>query len=346
MKKKWEKIIEKFTWKKMIWFFISLFCIIVVVVIHGIRIHMVKQLKDQQVVESWTDQNDWAQISCFFSISEDVQEDTIKKIRYELAEKLEEASFAVDEENSSARLFVDSYSAMGEITLSFDENNFSGKAYGVGGDFFVFHPVTLVYGNYFSEANLMDDYVIIDEEIAWKLFGSSNVVGKYVTIQNIPHKIIGVYERTVSKMDELAGNDVPTLFLSYQSLAKYGTNKGIKNYEIIMPDPVSGFARNMVDEVLNMEEDRVSIVENSSRFQMDSLWEIATSFPSRSMSMNGIIYPFWENIARGYEDVAVILLKIELVLLVIPFCLCCFLFIWIRKITKRKLEQRKKKNKY
>ena len=341
MKQTIKNIIEKLTWKRIIWASICIVCILAAIILNISRVNMVKKLEDQTVISRWTDNNDWSQISCYFSNKEDVKPDRIMQIRYMVEQKLKGASIDVTSENPSARLIVDCYSAIGEVSASYGKNTFSGTAYGVGAAFFLFHPLPLVYANYFSETDLMDDYVLIDEEIAWKLFGSSNVVGKYITIKNIPHKIVGVYERVKDSMNEKAGNAKPTMYLSYNSLNKYGTNRGIKTYEIILQNPVSGFAKKNVAEVLAMDEYSVSIVENSTRYQLPSLWKILRSFPTRSMSMHGIIYPFWENIARGYEDVAVILLKIEFACLIIPILTFIIVCIWLRKIVKEKIRKRK-----
>jgi len=346
MKKKWQSIVEKITWKRIIVICICLCFLFVAIILHGVRVHLVKQLKSQNVVSRWSEENDWAQISSFFSVREDIQPEKIMQIRYTIQQKLKEESITVTDENSSARLYVDCYSANGEVVATNEENSFSGNAYGIGGDYFIFHPLNLIYGNYFSESDLLDDYVIVDKEIAWKLFGSSNVVGEYISIQNIPHMIIGVYERDSDSMNQLAGNGEPTMYLSYHSLANYGTNRGIKTYEIILQNPVTGFAKKFMDEVLAMDEDSVSMVENSSRYQLSSLWGIIRSFPVRSMSMNGIIYPFWENIARGYEDVAVRLLKFEMVCFIIPFIYIVFLCLRIRKAIVEKLRERKNKKLY
>lgn len=56
------------------------------------------------------------------------------------------------------------------------------KTYGVGGDFFLFHPYTLLSGSYIAESDFAQDRVVLDENLAWQLFGSSDVAGMEVTI--------------------------------------------------------------------------------------------------------------------------------------------------------------------
>ena len=45
------------------------------------------------------------------------------------------------------------------------------KAIGVGGNFFHFHPLRLRSGSYIAEDDFMLDRVVLDETLAWQLFG-------------------------------------------------------------------------------------------------------------------------------------------------------------------------------
>lgn len=62
---------------------------------------------------------------------------------------LQEASITETSENPSARLWVDAYSADGKITLVNGKNTLDANAIGIGGDFFMFHPLKLITGAYF-----------------------------------------------------------------------------------------------------------------------------------------------------------------------------------------------------
>lgn len=340
MKQIWNKLKENFTWKKMI--LIGLFVIFLMsaLILHWSRVHMIEKADNGKIHTYWSDENDWTWISCYFSSKEEIQVDDILRTRYNIEKKLKESSIDIVSENPSARLYVDAYSANGEVTMKHGENSYTGNAYGVGGDFFKFHPLKFIYGGSFSEADLMDDYVIIDETIAWKLFGSSNVVGKYITISEVPHKIVGVYQMPEDDMNKIAGNEKPTMYLSYASLAEYGKNLGINNYEVMMPNPVTGFASKILKDIWNKDEYSIVIMENSRRYDFRQLWDAMRDFPERSMSKNGIVYPTWENVARGYEDIAVRMLKWELYVLVIP---AVIMIIWIFELWKKYKAWREKR---
>lgn len=64
----------------------------------------------------------------------------------------------------------------------------------------------------------------------------------------------------------------------------------------------------------------MEVLENTTRFDFLNLLKQLTQFGTRSMSSKAIIYPYWENMARGYEDIALLLLVFELLFIcILPF---------------------------
>ncbi|MCD8379239.1 MAG: ABC transporter permease [Lachnospiraceae bacterium] len=296
--------------KKIIWTTLCVICLIIVGILQIISGKIKEGLTHEQVATTWDSDGGYAHISVYLSESEklsmlsdlETQEYMVLELYYNLLSKLEEASITVSEEASeSARLVVYSYSSQGSISMESDRTTVTLNAYGVGGDFFIFHPLKLKYGSYFSGDDVMQDVVIIDEEAAWQLFGSSDVVGKYIYIQDIPHKIVGVYERDSGYMNDAAGNGESTVYVSKESLYLYGTDNGLQTIELLLPNPVSSYALDLVTDELSGRD--VSIVENSNRYDLENLVEILKAFGTRSMGLSGVIFPYWENIARGYEDI-------------------------------------------
>ena len=157
----------------------------------------------------------------------------------------------------------------------------------------------------------MQDYCVIDEDAAWQLFGSPDVAGMTVYISGIPHMITGVVERPQGRLEKAAGLDSTLIYVSYQTLSEYGTDNGINHYEIVMPDPVSRFAYKYVKENLGSDEKEVEVVENSARYSLVSRLKLIPSFGTRSMNGKAIIYPYWENVARGYEDILALITFFE-----------------------------------
>lgn len=295
--------------------------------------HLGQEQSSQMMAERWSADGGVAQISCFFSVNAAITEDRIIEFEHTIDGALTDAAVIQESENPGARLWADAYSADGKITLSTDRGTVSADAIGIGGDFFLFHPQKLLYGAYFSGNDLMQDYCVIDEDTAWQLFGSPDVAGMTVSINGVSHIVTGVIERPQGRLEKAAGLDSTLVYVSYGTLSEYGTSNGINHYEIVMPNPVSEFAYKYIKENLGTEEKETEVVENSSRYSFLSRLKLIPAFGTRSMNGKAIIYPYWENIARGYEDILAVLTLFELLFLLYAVAVTLILFIiwWRRK---------------
>ena len=75
------------------------------------------------------------------------------------------------------------------------------------------------------------------------------------------------------------------------------------------------------------------VVENSSRFGIEGLLTVIAEFGTRSMNARAIQYPYWENIARGWEDVLAIIFVLQILFLLIPLVIMITVLViaWKRK---------------
>ena len=78
---------------------------------------------------------------------------------------------------SVKNVYTDAYCAFGKTSVTGDHGSSDASVVAVGGNYFLFHPLDLVSGTYFSESDVMHDRVVLDETLAWKLFGGSNLTG-------------------------------------------------------------------------------------------------------------------------------------------------------------------------
>lgn len=291
--------------------------------------HLAKSQDSQTMAERWSKEKDVAQVSCFFSVNAGITEDRIIEFEHSIDSALTDAAVLQDSENPGARLWADAYSADGRVILSSEKSSLEADAIGIGGDFFLFHPLKLLSGSYFSGNDLMQDLCIIDQDAAWQLFGSNNVAGMTVNIGGIPHIVAGVVERPAGRLEEAAGLDSTLVYVSYQTLSELGSCNGINHYEIVMPDPVTGFAENYVREKLGNSEKETEVLENTSRYSFLSRLKLIPAFGTRSMNGRAIIYPYWENIARGYEDILGVITLFQMLFLLYAVVLAlCFFGIW------------------
>lgn len=287
------------------------------------------KLEDQQFTKVWSDGNSYAQNSVFFSEMADFNENGVKELVYKVGNKLSQDSITSE---GSGRLWVYAYSANGKVTAVSNNSSTEVKAIGVGGDFFLFHPLNFVEGSFFSDEGVMKDLVVIDENTAWVLFGSNNVVGQVIEIGGVRHIISGVVRQESGKLNDLAGNGNPTIYMSYEALKTNGQISYISCFETLMPNPISNYATKVLEECVPADKDRYEIVENSGRFYWTKLIKNLKNFGTKGMTGKGIIYPYWENIARAYEDYFTPVAIIGLICFVYPIILILVLVIRMWKL--------------
>ncbi len=271
-------------------------------------------LYDQQAAKRWSADGGTAQISCFYPVNTVALDDYyFLNMEHTIETALNDAS--IQAANEKARQFCDAYSVTGTITLESEYGMTTVQTVGVAGDFFFFHPAALLGGSYIGGDMLMQDGVLIDEDAAWQLFGSNDVTDMNVMIEGMPYHIAGVIDRDEGHFENAAGLEKSVCYVSLETLTKYGTVNGSYTYEIAMPDPVNDFALTTVNTALNQEEEIVKVVENSRRYDFYPLLLTIKDFGIRSMSRSGIVFPYWENIARAYEDVFAVCLFIKLIMI-------------------------------
>ncbi|MDR0903690.1 MAG: ABC transporter permease [Ruminococcus sp.] len=191
------------------------------------------------------------------------------------------------------------------------------ESYFVGGDFLLFHPYEILSGTFLSDDTIMHDNAVIDENAAWELFGSNNVVGKYIFFNDTAINICGVVR--------IPNADKGYIFLDNElSQALTGLPAMFNCVEFVLPSPVSGDGLAKVKEKLGISEGNVSVdktirvVENSSRTSLPALFDILGNVAELSLRDDAIILPAWENRARERDIRMAIVLFFLCVAAVIP----------------------------
>ena len=249
----------------------------------------------------------FAQLAVFMPEGKGKSEEDIQRFRQSLDGTLVEQSLEAPENGS---LTIDAYCGFASVTVSS-----SVKAAGVGGDFFYFHPLTLLGGSYIRSDDLMDDLVVLDEETAWRLFGGTDLAGLTMYINDKPFVVAGVVAREADFATQKAYTGDGGVYMSYSALSRLVETASITCYEIVMPNPIRNFAKGILED---FPADGGDLVENSSRYEFSHLLEVAKNFAERSMRLNGVIYPYWENAVRLTEDYAALLAVLSIVFAVCP----------------------------
>lgn len=271
-------------------------------------------LDTQMAARRWRGENEmrFAQVSVFLPEDGKLEQSEIESFRQTLEQKLVDASLEASEGGS---LYDDAYSGVTTLSVTSGKTTLSVKTVGVGGDFFLFHPMQLRAGSYLTADDYMNDRVLLDEELAWALFGSYDVAGMSVQIGERTYPVAGVVHREDDFASRRAYQDGAGMFMSYEALNAVSETK-LSCYEIVMPDMISGFAQSTVSE--NFPVGNGVVIENTGRYGLVELAKIVTSFGERSMNTKGVIYPYWENAARLTEDYAAGLLLLAVLSGVFP----------------------------
>ena len=255
----------------------------------------------------------FAQLAVFMPEGKGKSEEDIQRFRQSLDATLVEQSLEAPENGS---LYIDAYCGFASVTVSSENTTGSSvKAAGVGGDFFYFHPLTLLGGSYIRSDDLMDDLVVLDEETAWRLFGGTDLAGLTMYINDKPFVVAGVVAREADFATQKAYTGDGGVYMSYSALSRLVETASITCYEIVMPTPIRNFAKGILED---FPADGGDLVENSSRYEFSHLLEVAKNFAERSMRLNGVIYPYWENAVRLTEDYAALLAVLSIVFAVCP----------------------------
>ena len=98
-----------------------------------------------------------------------------------------------------------------------------------------------------------------------------------------------------------------------------------------MPNPVSGYALQKVRsrlEQVPFPMEKATIVDNTSRFDILRLVTLMGQPGVRSMQIAPIRYPYWENVALGWEDVLIPYAFLWMFLRYSPLVFLLWLVIW------------------
>lgn len=294
-------------------------CVLCTILLCCIERGITGSLKTQNLAERWSKEEEFAQIACYFTEEAYFSADQIMAVRRSLVTAMEEASITSENENGG-RNWLDAYSTQGRLVIGSTRGSMEVRAFGVGGDFFQFHPLTLLDGNYFDGTDENEDGVVIDEMVAWQLFGSNNVAGMEVEINGTVYPVRGVVRSDKGIFSEAVNEEDATIYVSYEILEGKDGSLPVDCYEILMASPVKDFGKETVAKALSMEEKQYELVECSARFDLLHRFDVIKNFGIRSMTTKNIVFPYWENRARGYEDISALFLVLEIICLVYPVC--------------------------
>ncbi len=326
----WKKVIKYLKWA------VLLVCLIAIIVLELVSRSLAEELYSQNAAYYWDSEGNYLQMSAFLSDEAKFVGDNndFMHLRFELMKVLDEASFKVEENTKG--LIAMAFSGRSAIELSSKRAQTKAMAYGVYGDFFTFHPMQLLSGSFFdNDSDVNRDGVVIDENTAWQLFGATQVEGQLFNIGERTFTVRGVVKADEGLfMDKVLDTNC-NIYMSMEALREVlGQGNLYTNcIELIMPNPVKTFAMSNFDQVLssNMGLNVASyeIVKNTGRFSLSDRMTLLKAYPFSTMNVKSVVYPYWENRARGYEQIVLLIFMFQLLLAIYPVIM---LFVYGRRL--------------
>lgn len=265
-------------------------------ILEASRRSLAASLGDQQAAGRW-DGAAASQLSCFFAEGAGYAPGRIYSLERAIDEAMTAASLSAED---GARLWYHAYSAETSLYAVTSRASATLRVTVFGGDYFYIHQPALVCGAYLSPGGANAGYVFLDENAAWKLFGATDIAGMSVTVGGSEYTVCGVGAVPSGTVYDEAYGDAPRAYILFDSPAAAGVSE-ITAYEAVLPNPISGFAADIVQKNLPVDGTSGVMVENSVRFGIPALWKYLGTRSTLGVRTSPVTFPWWENIARVAE---------------------------------------------
>lgn len=222
-----------------------------VCILSGIRVRQISDSQKAQIAgELWAGESGirYRQISCFakgqpqgngspdlyLSSAVSLNKEDIANIRTNIdavvraaSEKNSGKSGSSSDDTGSGedtRLWIDAYSAEADCTVIREATDLKAAdsaqvtLTGVSGDYYLIHPLQVLHGAFLSDDSLDTQKIVLDKELAFKLFGSYDIVGSHVTINQRSYTVIGVVEHGGTKIDRKTSGDLLHAYVPFDEL--------------------------------------------------------------------------------------------------------------------------------
>lgn len=287
---------------------------------------------EQTAAERWQGDSAarFAQVSVFLDESvglEPVQE-------YEVRQSLESELAGETEEPWLLAL-----SGFCSVTVSDETEQVSVRGICTSGSFDHFHPIQMVSGAWYDPQDVNQDGVVLDMQLAWRLYGGYDLKGYSLHLNGAPVQIVGVVRLPDSKIEQNVYGDTPTIWFSAGLMERLGLEVPITCVEAVLPDPVSHFASGKLEKALGGGDGYRDLVENTGRFGFVKSLLVYLHPDSRVIRTSRVAYPYWENAARVAESRAGFYAALIILLLLFPLCVVVFwAFLGLRSLRERGMD--------
>ncbi|WP_028517909.1 ABC transporter permease [Ruminococcus flavefaciens] len=298
--------------------------------------------------ERWRNgsKSNYGQVSCYFSKEAGFTTKGVEEINIDFYNQLAKASITRED---NQKLVAFAYSTLvGSATLSCDRSGISETDItAVGGDFFLFRQFRLRKGAFFKDDDLMKNGAVIDRQVAWNLYGSDDIIGKNIYVNNVKLFVMGVIDLPDTKAEEKCIGKTPKAYITYDAAELiFGENSGeggsskltrVTCCEFISPDPVENFTYTVVKKHFEKKYDgELSIVNNKTRFEPKTRVKALKNIEDLVVGKGSVVYPYWENASRITDIRLSFIYGGRRLLLLIPIITLAVLLIKAFKLYNRK----------
>ena len=272
---------------------------------------------EQTAAERWRGISEarFGQVSCFLDESVGIPTER----EYNIRDSLETALAGKSDER-----WLMAMSGSVNVSIARDSAKLNVRGICTAGGFSHFHPMQMVSGSWFAQDEMNRDGVVLDMQLAWKLFGGYDLQGMTVSLNGIPVQIAGVARPPESGVEQRVIGTTPTVWFSMDLMKRMGLEPKATCIEAVLPDPVSGFALEQLKSAVGADAENCEYVENTDRFSLLKSLEIFLHPDSRVMRTSRVTYPYWENAARVAESRCGAYAAVMLLLQVFPACVLLF----------------------
>ncbi len=289
------------------------FCALIVGILEWIVLGISGTIDFLDAGERWSASGDrFAVITLYTEENAALTKDQVETWVHKTDAALLESSISPKE---NARSWAYTYAVEKTLAVSGPKAQTTAEVIAAGGDFFVFHPQEFVYGSAFLNDPSNPNGVVIDDDLAWKLFGATDIVGMELTVNGTPFTVSGVSRRTSdSGIYAYTYGERPRMYMNYAGYIKlFGDENHITMYEVALPNAVKGFARNIFNGAVSANEETMSVMEASDRFSLLNRYNNMKILKYSWIRENKIEYPYWENEAKVADYRCAILMIVEVV---------------------------------
>lgn len=238
--------------------------------------------------------------------------------------------------------WADAYSSSFRATLSpiiggdVLDDRFEASVVGVAGQYTLFHPMEHFSGSFLTPESIQPDSIVLNDQLAWNMFRSYDVVDQAVEINGREYMIVGVVREGRHSAHVEAGASRPRAYVHFEELkylqsseigeqpSDYYINDSldyydldnvtnqtsleeiaVMYYEVVLPDPIRNIAYNDLKNAIDSYSESTQnflIINNTDRFRLSRLLRDYFPIGEQRIERNAFECPYWEISAQIAED--------------------------------------------